>query len=100
VYSFTVDWISGYPTSFYDVQIDLYESASGLLLASAGSERPELAEIPLEDQSRDIRPNPPTMGNGGNASSSERGGGSFALLWLVLLLGLGVARERMAKRTE
>jgi hypothetical protein len=97
VYSFTVDWISGYPTSFYDVQIDLYESASGLLVASAGSERPELAEIPLEDQSRDIRPNPPTLGSGGNASSSERGGGSFALLWLVLLLGLGVARERKIK---
>ena len=100
VYSFTVDWISGYPTSFYDVQIDLYESASGLLVASAGSERPELAEIPLEDQSLDIRPNPPTLGSGGNASSSERGGGSFALLWLVLLLGLGVVRSRIAITTE
>ena len=75
----------------------MYESASGLLVASAGSERPELAEIPLEDQSRDIRPNPPTLGSGGNASSSERGGGSFAVLWLVLLLGLGVAREKKSR---
>lgn len=94
VYSFTADWISGYPTALYDVQIDLYESASGLLVASAGSERAELAEIPLEDQSRDIRPNPPVQGSGGHASSSERGGGAFALIWLVLLLGLAVVRER------
>lgn len=97
IYSFTVDWIGGYPTSFYDVQIDLYESASGLLVASAGSERPELAEIPLEDQSRDIRPNPPiVVGGGGSVSSSERGGGALTLTWLVLLLGLAAARWRQA----
>jgi hypothetical protein len=89
VYSFTVDWLSGYPTSFYDVQIDLYESASGLLVASAGSERAELAQIPLEDQSRDVRPNPPSTGNGGNASSNESGGGgAMGMLWMLLLLGM------------
>jgi hypothetical protein len=97
-YSFTADWISGYPTSLYDVQIDLYESASGLLVASAGSERAELAEIPLEDQSRDIRPNPPALGSGGNASSSERGGGSFAPIWSLLLLGLLAARLRKFRK--
>src|SRR5690606_29090601 len=45
LYVLTIDWISGYPTSFYDVQIDLYDSATGALVASAGSERPELAQI-------------------------------------------------------
>src|SRR5690606_34068630 len=61
-YSLTADWISGYPTSDYDIQIDLYESASGLLAASAGSERPELARVPLEDQANDGYANPPVIG--------------------------------------
>jgi hypothetical protein len=98
VYSFTADWISGYPTSFYDVQIDLYDSASDLLVASAGSERSALAFIPLEDQSRDVRVNPPVGGGGGSASSSESGGGGSLNGWwlfcLLSLLGLKVRAPR------
>lgn len=98
VYSLTADWLSGYPTSYYDVQIDLYDSATGLLVAAAGSERPELAQIPLEDQTRDVRPNPPVIGGGGNASSDEHGGGgAFDALWLALL-GAFVTVTRIVRR--
>jgi hypothetical protein len=90
VYSLTADWVSGYPTAYYDVQIDLHDANTGALVASAGSERPELSRIPLEDQTRDTRVNPPPSGGGGggDTSSRERGGGGAVTLWM--LLGLGV----------
>jgi hypothetical protein len=89
VYSLTADWVSGYPTAYYDVQIDLHDSATGALVASAGSERPELSRIPLEDQTRDIRPNsPPPSGGGGDTTSRERGGGGALALWMLLGLAL------------
>lgn len=95
VYSLTADWISGYPTAYYDVQIDLYDAASGRLAATAGSERPELSRIPLEDQSRDVRPNPPTSGgNPGDAISRERGGGALTCGWALALLLLLFFRAR------
>jgi len=91
VYSLTADWISGYPTAFYDVQIDLRDADTGALVASAGSERPELSRIPLEDQGRDTRINPPPAnGGGGIVTSRERGGGAiggwFALALMMLLV--------------
>lgn len=86
-YVLDVDWISGYPSSYYDVQIDLYESQSGLLIASAGSERADLAQLPLEDASRDVAPSPPPPPSGGGESRSrEGGGGSFGWLSLAALL--------------
>ncbi len=96
VYSLTADWISGYPTAFYDVQIDLRDADTGALVASAGSERDELSRIPLEDQARDTRVNPqPPNGGGGGSSSRERGGGAiggwFAMA-LLMLLALGRLR--------
>ena len=90
VYSLTADWISGYPTSFYDVQIDLRDADTGALVASAGSERPELSRIPLEDQGRDTRVNVPPASGGGIVTSRESGGGAiggwFALALLLLLV--------------
>lgn len=89
VYSLTADWVSGYPTAYYDVQIDLHDSATDALVASAGSERPELSRIPLEDQVRDTRVNsPPPGGGGGDTSSRERGGGGAMALWMLLGLAL------------
>ncbi len=86
VYSLTADWIGGYPTGFYDVQIDLRDAATGALVASAGSERPELSRIPLEDQGRDTRVNPPpSNGGGGSVSSREHGGGAIGG-WLAMAL--------------
>jgi len=89
VYSLTADWVSGYPTAYYDVQLDLHDANTGALVASAGSERPELSRIPLEDQGRDTRVNPPSGGGGGgDTSSRERGGGGAVTLWMLLGLGL------------
>ena len=93
VYTLTADWISGYPTAYYDVQIDLHDPATGLLAASAGSERPELSRIPLEDEARDFRPSPPPIsGVGGSASSYEGGGGALTFGWTLALLMLVVQR--------
>lgn len=98
VYSLTVDWISGYPTAYYDVQIDLHDAVTGGLVASAGSERPELSRIPLEDQARDTRFSSPVPGDCcGNVTSRERGGGAMTFWLLLPLLLLAVAR-RMIRR--
>lgn len=100
VYELSVEWRTGYPTSFYDVQIDLHDSATDLLVASAGSERGALGQIPLEDQSRDQFVNSPAPGSGGSTSSREGGGGAFEF-WSLLGLGLlGVARYVRGWRTK
>lgn len=96
-YVIDADWVNGYPTSYYDVQVDLFDSASGRLIASAGSDRDDFAQIPLEDRSRDIRPSSPTPGGGGNSSSREGGGGSMGIVLVLSLLSLAVARRRLAK---
>ena len=87
-YALDVEWLSGYPTSLYDVKIDLYDSASDLLVASAGSDRPALSQIPLEDKTLDRRVSSPTPPSGGDSHSREGGGGSWGLLGL---LGLALA---------
>lgn len=102
VYSLTADWVSGYPTANYDVQIDLHDSATGGLVASAGSERPELSLIPLEDQTRDTRVSSPIPGSGGgDTTSRESGGGGAVGLWLLLgLAGLAVMRGAAKSRPQ
>jgi hypothetical protein len=93
-YVLDVDWLTGYPASYYDVQIDLYDSESERLIASAGSERADLAQIPLEDRSRDQAVSVAVLGTGGSSHSREGGGGALGL-WSVLgLLGLVVAKSR------
>jgi len=95
-YSFTADWISGYPTARYDVQIDLYDAATGLLVASAGSERFELSELPLEDQARDRYINPPSSGAGEYVTSYEEGGGAVSIWFGVALALLAIGRKLFA----
>jgi hypothetical protein len=100
VYSLTADWVSGYPTADYDVQIDLHDAATGGLVASAGSERPELSRIPLEDQGRDTRVSPPPSGGGGgDTTSRERGGGGAVTIWLSLALGLLALGRRLNRKS-
>jgi hypothetical protein len=95
VYSLTADWVSGYPTAFYDVQIDLRDADTGALVASAGSERPELSRLPLEDQTRDTRiSQPPANGGGGIVTSHEHGGGALGG-WFVMALGMLLALARL-----
>ena len=49
-YEVTTSLTSGYPTGYYDIAIDLYESDSGLLVASLDAfDEPELHALPLED---------------------------------------------------
>ena len=98
VYSLTADWVSGYPTADYDVQIDLHDAATGSLVASAGSERPELSRIPLEDQSRDTRISSPIPGDGGDTTSRERGGGGALTFWPLLALFLLAIGRRIGNR--
>jgi hypothetical protein len=98
VYSFTADWLSGYPTAFYDVQIDLFHADTSALVASAGSERPELSRVPLEDQQRDLRPNPPVVGDGGIVTSRERGGGALTPWFVLALVLLATLRYRAQGR--
>jgi hypothetical protein len=103
-YVLDADWVSGYPSSYYDVQVDLYDSSSDLLIASAGSDWPDFAQIPLEDQSRDLRPSSPTPGGGGSSSSREGGGGSMGLWALLAMTGIGALRraqrDRVARRAS
>jgi hypothetical protein len=100
VYGITADWISGYPTGRYDVQIDLHDADSGLLVASAGSEWPELSRVALEDQTQDRGVNTPQPGPGGGATSSrEHGGGSWTLAWIFALLGVAATKTWMRKRS-
>jgi hypothetical protein len=100
VYELSVEWRTGYPTSFYDVQIDLHDSATDLLVASAGSERGALGQIPLEDQSRDQFVNPPAPGSGGSTSSREGGGGAFEFWSLLALALMGLAKHVHGSRTK
>ena len=95
VYELTADWISGYPTAYYDVQIDLHDAATGGLVASAGSERPELSLLPLEDQARDTRVGSPNPGGGGGDTSSREGGGGAVTWWLLLALSLLAVGRRV-----
>jgi hypothetical protein len=108
-YAFTGELVSGYSTAHYDVQVDLYHTATGLLIASAGSERPELSRVPLEDQSRDRYISPPSSGHDhgdsyGDSYSEEGGGATPASLLAALLLlallrmqvGLGNFFQRFA----
>ena len=91
VYSLTADWISGYPTAFYDVQIDLRDADTGALVASAGSERaravahpagrpgPRYASQPAAAERR-WRRHAARASSGGGAI-----GGWFAMALLMLL---------------
>jgi hypothetical protein len=96
-YVIDADWVNGYPTSYYDVQVDLFDSSSGALIASAGSDRDDFAQIPLEDRSRDVRQSSPTPGGGGSSSSREGGGGSMSVALVLSLLSLAAVRRRFAK---
>jgi hypothetical protein len=97
-YSLSADWLSGYPTAYYDVQIDLHDAATGGLVASAGSERPELSRIPLEDQARDTRPGSPNPGGGGGDTSSREGGGGALTVWSLLAMLLLAVGRRVSAR--
>ena len=96
-YVLDADWLSGYPTSYYDVQVDLYDSATDLLIASACSDRLDIAQVPLEDRSRDIRPSSPTPPIGGSSSSREGGGGAMEIGFAFALGALSLIAMRLRR---
>lgn len=94
-FTFTADWQSGYPTGRYDIQIDLYDAATQLLVATVSSERPELSRVPLEDADRDTGSSGGGGGGGGDSESRGSGGGATGGLLMAVLLGLFLLRRRL-----
>lgn len=92
-YFFDSDLVSGFPTGYYDILIEVYDTFDGRLVADFGpNESPDLFELPLESISLDS-PNEPVV-----VVSSE-GGGAAGFGTLGLLLGLlGLARRRVSLR--
>ena len=75
----------GYPRGYYDMLLELYDPATGLLLAELGPvDTAALDELPLEDADRD------SVFIGGDDSH----GGSLGLFSMLSVLGLGCYRRR------
>lgn len=75
--------ISGYPTGYYDILIELFDAYDNTFVASFGPEQTSrLSSLPLEDAARDAPSVTTVVINTG-------GGGSLG--WLTLLIFAGVA---------
>jgi hypothetical protein len=80
-YVIETDLISGYPTGYYDLLIELFDSFDGTYLASFGPEdTSELSQLTLEDSDRDA----PIVVR--EVIVHSGGGGATGLLMLILLL--------------
>jgi hypothetical protein len=87
--------LSGYPSGSYDILIELYDTWDDSFVADIGPESsPELVYLPLEDQERDLPPEPPpvVVDDGGGATDV------LSMLIAVLVLGFSALtrRHRMA----
>ncbi len=93
-YVLVTELLQGYPAGSYDILIEIYESSTGLYVASAGpSESSELFDLPLEDADSDL-PAPVVA----PVAVTTGGGGSNSLPFLIALLGvLLLARQRARK---
>ncbi len=80
-YVIETELLSGYPTGYYDLLIELFDAWDGSYLASFGpADSSELSFLPLESANRDD----PFPGGGG-VSISRGGGGAFTWLMLAML---------------
>ena len=80
-YVIETELLSGYPTGYYDLLIELFDAWDGSYLASFGpADSSELSFLPLESANRDD----PFPGGGG-VSVSRGGGGAFTWLMLAML---------------
>ncbi|MEL6300729.1 MAG: choice-of-anchor H family protein [Pseudomonadota bacterium] len=88
-YFYDADLVSGFPTGYYDVLIEIYDAFDGRFVAEFGpAESAELFDLPLESISLD-GPNEPVV------VVSNEGGGATGVAGLALLMGLlGLARRR------
>ena len=79
-YFIETELLSGYPTGYYDLLIELYDAWDGSYVASFGpADSSELSFLPLESANRDDS----FIGGGGTTIS--RGGGG-AISWLLLAM--------------
>ena len=86
-YFYDADLVSGFPTGYYDVLIEIYDTFDGRLVADFGpDDTGELFDLPLESISFD-GPGEPIV-----VVSSE-GGGSAGWVLLALLGGLAARRQ-------
>ncbi|MEM8816576.1 MAG: choice-of-anchor H family protein [Pseudomonadota bacterium] len=82
-YVLVTELLTGYPSGRYDILIELYESSTGLYVASAGpSESFELVDLPLEDANRDQPQQPVSVTRGGGGASNT----AFLIALLAVLL--------------
>ena len=96
-YVLVTELVSGYPTGYYDVLIELFDSYDGEFLASYGPEdTSELSFLPLEDSNRDDPhfDHPVVISHGGGGATS------WWMISLMLLLLLGTSLRNNRKRQQ
>ncbi|MEL7024800.1 MAG: choice-of-anchor H family protein [Pseudomonadota bacterium] len=92
-YFFDADLVSGFPTGYYDVLIEIYDAFDGRLVADFGpNDSAELFDLPLESISLDENNEPIVV------VSNEGGGGSVGLIPLGGLLATLALRRRLIRK--
>lgn len=91
-YFIETELVSGYPTGYYDILIELYDTYDGAFVASFGpDDSSQLSHLPLEDMGRDTPQQTVVI--------VEQGGGSTGLLSLLALLGVA-GMTRLLRRAN
>lgn len=91
-YYFDSDLVSGFPTGYYDVLIELYDDFDQRLVAVFGPEQSlELYDLPLESQTTDSIQDPIII-------VTDEGGGSFGIGLGSALLSMLIARVLLRRK--
>ncbi|MEL7310161.1 MAG: choice-of-anchor H family protein [Pseudomonadota bacterium] len=92
-YFYDADLVSGFPTGYYDLLIEIYDAFDGRLVADFGpSDSAELFDLPLESISLDEANEPIVV------VSNEGGGGSTGMLTLGGLIATLALRRRFTRK--
>lgn len=92
-YFFDADLVSGFPTGYYDVLIEIYDTFDGRLVADFGPEdTAALFDLPLESVSLDNSNAPAVI------VSNQGGGGSAGIISLGGLLAALALRRRQGRK--